>query len=79
MTASILYKLGYYRHYPQSLAFAPQQVFGCGLLDLQVEQGVTHIQFPLDYVGTHHKIGRVVLFSLRHVEVEAGVSFDLMQ
>ena len=33
MTASALNKLGYNRHYPHAVAFAPQKVFGCGLLD----------------------------------------------
>jgi hypothetical protein len=79
MTASILNKLGLNRHYPHAVAFAPQKVFGCGLLNLQVEQGLTHIQSLLDYVGTDHKVGRVMLISLRHLQVEAGVSFDLLQ
>ena len=79
MTASALNKLGYNRHYPHAVAFAPQKVFGCGLLNLRVEQGLSHIQSLLDYVGTHHKVGRVMLISLRHLQVEAGVSFDLLQ
>jgi hypothetical protein len=79
MTASILNKLGLKGHYPHAVAFAPQKVFGCGLLDLQVEQGLTHIQSLLDYCCTDHKVGRVMLISLRHLEVEAGVSFNLLQ
>jgi hypothetical protein len=79
MTASCLNKLGFIRHYPHSVAFAPQQVFGCGLLDLRVEQGLTHIQSLLDYVGTNHKVGRVMLISLRHLQTKAGVSFDLLR
>jgi hypothetical protein len=79
MTASILNKLGLNRHYPHAVAFAPQKVFGCGLLNLRVEQGLTHIQSLLDYVGTDHKVGRVMLISLRHLQVEAGISFDLLQ
>jgi hypothetical protein len=80
MTASILNKLEYNRRYPYSVASAPQKVFGCGLLDdLRIEQGLTHIQSFLDYVGTNHKIGRVMLILLRHLQVEAGVSFDLQR
>ncbi len=78
MTASISNKMGYNRHYPHSVAFAPTKVFGCGLLDLRVKQGLSHIQSILDYVGIDHKIGRVMLISLRHLQVEAGVSFDLL-
>ena len=78
MTASILNKLGYNRHYPHAVAFAPQKVFGCGLLDLRIEQGLCQIQAFLDYVGTDHKAGRVMLILLRHLQAEAGVSFDLL-
>ena len=79
MTASILNQLGYNRHYPHAVAFAPTQVFGCGLLDLRLEQGLAHIQSLLDYIGTDHKVGRVMLISLRQLQVEAGVSFDLLE
>jgi hypothetical protein len=80
MTASILNKLGLNCDYPHAVAFfAPQKVFGCGLIDLRVEQGLTHIQSLLDYIGTDHKVGRVMLFSLCHLQVEAGVSFNLLQ
>ena len=77
MTATILNKLGYNRHYPQSVAFAPLHQFGVGLVDLRIEQGLSQAQSLLDYIGTDHKIGRVMLISLRHLQVEAGVSFDL--
>ena len=79
MTASILNKMGYNRHYPHAVAFAPLSLFGCGLVDLRVEQGLMHIQSLLDYVGTNHRVGRVMITSLRHhLQVEAGVSFDLL-
>ena len=78
MTASILNKLGYNRHYPHAVAFAPQKVFGCGLIDLQIEYGLCQLQAYLDYVGTEHKAGHVILISLRHLQAEAGVSFDLL-
>lgn len=78
MTASILNKLGYNRHYPHAVAFARMSLFGCGLIDLQIEQVSTHIQSFLDYVGTQHKVGTVMTISLRHLQVEAGVSYDLL-
>ena len=78
MTASILNKLGYNRHYPHAVAFAAQKIFGCGLIDLQIEHGLCQLQAYLDYVGTEHKAGHVILISLRHLQAEAGVSFDLL-
>lgn len=79
MTATILNKLGYNSHYPHAVAFAPKHVFGLGLIDLRIEQGLTHVQAMLDYVGTDHKVGRVMLISLRHLQLEAGVSFDILR
>jgi hypothetical protein len=78
MTATVLNKLGYNRHYPHAVAFAPRKVFGCGLVDLRIEQGLRQIQAFLDYVGTDHKVGNVIIISLRHLQVEAGVSFDIL-
>ena len=78
MTASILNKLGYNCHFPHAVAFAPIHVFGCGLLDLRLEQGLAQIQSLLDYIGTDHKVGHVMLISLRQLQVEAGVSYDLL-
>ena len=79
MTSTVLNRLGYNRHYPHAVAFAPTKVFGCGLIDLRIEQGLLQIQALLDYVGTEHRIGDVMVTSLRHLQVEAGVSFDVLQ
>lgn len=79
ITASSLNALGYNQHYPHVVAFAPQKVFGCGLSDLRIEQGLAHLQSLLDFIGTGHKVGNVMLISLRHLQLEAGVSFDLFQ
>jgi hypothetical protein len=79
MTACTLNALGYNQHYPHMVAFAPQHVFGCGLYDLRIEQGLAQLHSLLNYIGTGHKVGNVLLISLRHLQLEAGVSFDLFQ
>lgn len=78
MTTTILNMLGYKKHYPHLVAFAPRQQFRVGLIDLRIEQGLAQTQLLLDYIGTDHKIGRVMVISLRHLQVETGVSFDLL-
>ena len=78
MTANILNKMGYSKHYPHAVAFAPSGVFGCSLVDLRIEQGLLQVQSLLDSIGTEHKVGTVMLISLRHLQIEAGVSFDLL-
>lgn len=64
---------------PMPLQFAPRNVFGCGLVDLRIEQRLCRIQALLDYVGMTHKVGHVMLISLRHlVQMEASVSFNIL-
>jgi hypothetical protein len=67
-------KFGYNRNYPHAVAFAPIRLFGCGMCDLHIEQGLAQINALLDYIGTGHKIGDVMAISLRSLQVEAGIS-----
>jgi hypothetical protein len=78
MTAVILNRLGYNRNFPHDVAFAATHVFGVGLMDLRIEHGLSQLQSLLDYVGTDQKVGNVIQISLRHLQIEAGVSFDLL-
>jgi hypothetical protein len=79
MNRVILNKLGYNRNYPRAAAFAPTQEFGTGLHDIRVEQGLAQIQALLNYIGTSHKVGRVMLISYRTLQIEAGVAFHLLE
>ena len=78
MTASTLNLLGFNKHYPHDVTFAPQPLFGSGLSNLRLEQGLAQLQALLNYVETEHKIGTVMLISLRALQTEAGVSYDLL-
>ena len=79
MNSVVLNKLGYNRHYPRAVAFAPTQEFGTGLHDIRLEQGLAQIQALLNYIGTGHKVGRLMLISYRNLQIEAGVSFHLLE
>jgi hypothetical protein len=78
MNQVILNKLGYNKNYPRSVAFAPTQEFGVGLHDIRIEQGLAQIQALLNYIGTDHKVGRLMTISCRHLQLEAGVHFDIL-
>jgi hypothetical protein len=79
MNSVILNKLGFNRHYPRAAAYAPLQEFGVGLRDLRIEQGLAQIQALLNYIGTGHKVGNVMLISYRTLQLEAGVHFALLE
>jgi hypothetical protein len=65
VTASTLNAFGYSKHTNtrmHAVAFAPQQVFGCGLLsdDLRIEQeGVAKLQSLLNFISSGQKVGSV--------------------
>jgi hypothetical protein len=48
------------------------------MCDLHIEQGLAQINALLDYIGTGHKIGDVMAISLRSLQVEAGISSDIL-
>jgi hypothetical protein len=74
ITAGALNKFGYHRNYPHAVAFAPIRLFGCGICDLCIQQGLAQINALLDdYIGTGHRIGDVMAISLRSLQVEAGI------
>ena len=79
MNRVILNKLGHNRNYPRAAAFAPTQEFGTGIHDIRVEQGLAQIKALLNYVGTGHKVGKVMLISYRTLQIEAGVHFHLLE
>ena len=79
MNGVTLNKLGYNRNYPRAAAFAPTQEFGTGIHDIRVEQGLAQIKALLNYVGTGHKVGKVMLISYRTLQIEAGVHFHLLE
>ena len=78
ITAVTLNKFGYHRNYPHAVVFAPIRLFGCGMCGLCIEQGLAQINALLDYIGTSHKIGDVMSISLRSLQVEAGISSDIL-
>jgi hypothetical protein len=78
ITAVTLNNFGYQRNYPHAVAFTPIRLFGCGMCDLRIEQGLAQINALLDYIGTGHEIGDVMATSLRSLQIEAGISSDIL-
>ena len=74
-----LNKLGFPYTYPNGVTFAPRRLFGVGLIDLRIDQGVYGIKALLDFVGTDQKAGNCMLISLRHLQLESGVSYHLFE
>jgi hypothetical protein len=48
------------------------------MCDLCIEQGLAQINALLDYIGTGHKIGDVMVISPWSLQVEAVISSDIL-
>ena len=72
ITAVALNKLGFHRKYPHAIGFVPTHLY------LRIEQELPQINALLDCMGTGHKIGDVMAISLRSLQVEAGISSDIL-
>jgi hypothetical protein len=73
MTSVTLNKFSFNQNYHHAVAFAPIRLFGYGMCDLCLEQGLAQINALLDYIGTGHKISDVMAISLQSLQVEAGI------
>ena len=57
----------------------PSRIFGCGISDLRIDQGIHNLLALMDYVNNDHKDGKVMLISLRALHLEAGVGYQIME
>ena len=74
-----LNKLGFPYTYPNRVTFAPKRVFGVNLVNLRIDQGVQQVKAFIDMVGTNQKAGTTLIILLRHLQLEAGVGYHLLE
>jgi len=69
---AFLPKMGYNRHMPRAVVFAPQESLGCGLRSLQHEQGVQQTMLLIRHLRDNSTLGKSLLVLLRTYQVVAG-------
>jgi hypothetical protein len=69
---AFLPKMGYNRHMPRAVVFAPQESLGCGLRSLQHEQGVQQAMLLIRHLRDNSTLGKSMLVLLRTYQVLAG-------
>jgi hypothetical protein len=72
LTQSILPKLGYNRHTPSAIVYAPQHFGGIGLLDMSIEQGVAHITFLVSHLRARTTTATTIINLLESYMVATG-------
>jgi hypothetical protein len=70
----ILPKLGYNRHMPRQVVYAPKHFGGIGLLDLSVEQGLAQLLFLLRNLRTKTDVTETIHTLIESYMIRAGTT-----
>jgi hypothetical protein len=73
VTSIILPKLGYNRHMPRQIVFAPTHFGGIGLNDLYVEQGLAQLTFLLKHLRLRTVVTDTIITMIESYIIAAGV------
>jgi hypothetical protein len=76
---TVLTKLGYNRHMPRAVVFAPTSIGGIGLLDLYMEQGTGKIIQILSQLRSHSPIELTILILLETYQICAGITYPALE
>jgi len=65
--------------FPRAVVFGPMRMEGMNLKCLATEQGVLQVMSYINSVYKDNSVGRMMKISLDAAQVEAGVSYDLLE
>jgi len=72
-TSTILNKMGYHRHLPRSVVFAPCSLGGVGLCNLDHKQSAQKLIILLRHLRANTPLGRTMEVLIRTYQVWAGL------
>jgi hypothetical protein len=61
------------------VAFGPKDHCGMALMDMSVEQGLWQVQHFTDHLFSCNSVGNMILITLRHLQLEFGCGFHLLE
>jgi hypothetical protein len=73
LTHAILPKMGYNRHLPRAIVYAPEQLGGLGIQQLAVEQGIAHVQHLIGSIRAHNENYRTIMTLLESYIITSGI------
>jgi hypothetical protein len=74
ITSILLSKLGFNRHTPRAIAFAPTHFGGIGLYNLHVEQGLAHMLFFIGHMRAKNDTTKILSILLESYMIAAGTT-----
>jgi hypothetical protein len=79
VTQCILPKLGYNRHMPTAVVYAPSHFGGIGLSDMTTEQGLAHVMFLIGHIRAKSDIADTITTLLETYMVATGTTTNPLQ
>jgi len=77
-TSTILNKMGYHRNLPRSLVFAPCDIGGVGLCNLNSEQGAQQLIILLRHMQSKTPLGNALELHIRSYQLWAGIRHHVL-
>jgi hypothetical protein len=72
LSNAMLAKLGYNRHTPSAVAYAPEHFGGIGLYNLSVEQGIAHATFVAGHIRANTDVAKTIHILLESYMIQTG-------
>jgi ribonuclease HI len=72
-------KMGYNRNMPKEVVYGPVELFGVGLHDIFIEQGVKSVTMLVGHIRQDSDTGRMMRIELQWCQVQAGTSINLLE
>ena len=73
-----LSKMGYNPNSPKEVVYGPRKLFGFGMHDLYVEQGIHQLSTLVGHIRQDSEMGRMIRIELQWCQVQAGISSQLL-
>ena len=78
-TSSFLSRLGFNRHFPSKVVYAPKWFGGLGLRHLHCEQGIGKLQQLLGHIRANTSLGRLFLTNIDWFQQLSGLPRPILQ
>ena len=79
MITTALQKLGASKTTPTAIRHGPLELGGLNIIDLRTELGISNLQFLRNAIYAGSEAGKLLIMSLKYTQLEAGVSFNLLE
>jgi hypothetical protein len=76
---NVLTKIGYNRHMPRALVFAPSSIGGIGLLDLFNEQGNLKVLTTISHIRANTPLRQTIIIAIETFQTLAGLTTSALE